>query len=393
MRRLSGRSRVFSNIKRILVFRIGQLGDTIVSLPAMWAVRKYFPDAQMALLSDVHGNDEYVRAQSIFPPDGLFEQWLTYPAKYGGTSSRGMVKLLMELRRNNFDILVYLAPRWRTSGQVRRDLFFFYLAGIHTFIGHRGFEELPPKVPGEPLPALQHETDHLLFRLSLDGIPVPEIGSGEMDLKLTNSEREAAHGWMVNYCGSDINERMLIGIGPGSKKPSKVWPVEYYVELGKKLMGGFNLFPVVFGGQEDMAFADYLIRQWGKGACAAGRLTVRQAAALLSQCRLFIGNDTGTMHLAAAVGTPCVVAFSAQYYPGAWHPYGKGHAVLREDVPCEGCMLNECNRDLICLRGISVGKMMEASKNILEKFDDINNFVVSDSGNNSIFSSLSGGNL
>lgn len=353
------------NPRRILIYRIGQLGDTIIALPAIWAIRRHFSEAHLALLSDVHENDNYVLARSILPEQGLFDQWLSYPAKYGGTSPHGMFGLLIKLRRNKFDTLIYLAPRRRTPFQIQRDLFFFRLAGIHTFIGHHGFQELPPKVPGEPLPKLQHEADYLLFRLSLDGIPVPQPGCGEMDLKLTSSEREMAYAWLMKHCGNDLHSRLLVGIGPGSKKSSKVWPVEYYVELGKKLIRELNLFPVVFGGKEGTPLANYLIAQWGEGVCAAGQLAVRHAAATLSYCRIFIGNDSGTMHLAAAVGTTCIVAFSAQYHPGVWYPYGNGHVVLREDVPCEGCMLDECSRMKECLNAISVTKMMNASIAVL----------------------------
>ena len=362
-------------IKNILIYRIGQLGDTIVALPAIWAIRRHFPTAHLALLSDTHGNETYVSAQSVFPQDGLFDKWLTYPAKYEGTSLRGMFDLLVELRRNKFDTLVYLAPRRRTPSQVQRDLVFFRMAGIHTFIGHRGFEILSKKDSNKPLVKLQHEADHLLFRLSLTGIPVPDFGCGEMDLKLTSIEREAGRSWMMNHSDNNSGRCLPVGIGPGSKKPSKVWPVENYVELGKILIREFNLFPVVFGGKEDIALANHLIAQWGRGECAAGQMTVRESAAALSYCRVFIGNDSGAMHLAAAVGTTCIVAFSAQFHPGAWYPYGEGHVVLREYVSCEGCMLDECNRGMDCLKAISVKKMVDASFAVLSRFDDIGDYI------------------
>src|SRR4030067_1936763 len=112
------------NPRRILIYRIGQLGDTIIALPAIWAIRRHFSEAHLALLSDVHENDNYVLARSILPEQGLFDQWLSYPAKYGGTSPRGMFGLLIKLRRNKFDTLIYLAPRRRTPFQIRRDVFF-----------------------------------------------------------------------------------------------------------------------------------------------------------------------------------------------------------------------------------------------------------------------------
>jgi ADP-heptose:LPS heptosyltransferase len=135
--------------------------------------------------------------------------------------------------------------------------------------------------------------------------------------------------------------------------PSKIWPQENYRAVGRRLIDEFGLTPVVFGGPEDRATGEALIGSWKKGCCAAGALGVREAAAAMKDALFYLGNDTGTMHLAAAVGTPCVAIFSAQDWPGRWHPYGAGHQVLRLSVACEGCKLEICNRKLECLRQIS----------------------------------------
>src|SRR5205085_2524024 len=104
-------------------------------------------------------------------------------------------------------------------------------------------------------------------------------------------------------------------------------------------------------------------RAWGTGTSAAGLLDVRTAAAVLARCRLFVGNDTGTLHLAAAAGTPCVGVFAAQDWPGRWQPYGLGHTVLRRPVPCEGCRLTVCTREgMRCLREITVEDVLAACR-------------------------------
>ena len=209
------------------------------------------------------------------------------------------------LRQARFDTLVYLAPRMRTRWQVWRDLAFFRLAGITQFIGHRGFAPFPPRLPGRPLPFLEHEADHLLSRLALSGIPVPRPEERRIDLRLSGEELAAARAWLESQLAADRMAR-LIGVGPGAKMPSNVWPEERYVELIRALANELGVYPVVFGGPELSALGERLIAAWGCGVNAAGRLSVRQAAAALTHCRLFVGNDTGTMHLAAAVNTPCV---------------------------------------------------------------------------------------
>jgi ADP-heptose:LPS heptosyltransferase len=144
-----------------------------------------------------------------------------------------------------------------------------------------------------------------------------------------------------------------------------MWPEENYAELGERLIQELGLFPLLLGGTEDIARNERLIARWGHGANSAGRLSVRQSAAALSECRFYVGNDTGTMHLAAAVGTPCVVAFSAQDWPGRWHPYGQHHTVLRRAVACAGCQLRDCDQDLLCLKLIEVNEVYDACHRLI----------------------------
>jgi len=109
------------------------------------------------------------------------------------------------------------------------------------------------------------------------------------------------------------------------------------------------------------------VQAWGRGLVAAGALRVRDSAALLERCRLFIGNDTGTMHLAASSGVPCVALFSARDEPGKWEPMGERNVVLRKSVPCAGCMLTSCDeRDRLCLRLIEVEEVIDAASSLLK---------------------------
>ncbi|MGB7924614.1 MAG: glycosyltransferase family 9 protein [Pyrinomonadaceae bacterium] len=353
--------------RRILVHRIGHLGDTIITLPAFWAIRAHFPQAHIALLSNAFEGSNRVVAKSVLPATGLFDQWLTYLTGDDRTPTRGFFKLLLRLRRERFDTLVYLAPCQRTPRQVRRDLLFFRAAGIRRFIGHQGFAPYPPRVEGQPLPLLEREADHLLGRLERSGIPVPPPDERRIDLKLTHDEIAQARSWLESACGEAYRSRRLVGFCPGSKWLSKIWPEERFAEVGRSLVKEEGLFPVVFGGADDRERGERLIAYWRSGANAAGSLNVREGAAALGYCRLYVGNDTGTMHMAAAVGTPCVVTLSAQDWPGRWYPYGEGHIVLRRAVSSEGCMLSVCNRELQCLTEITAEDVLGACRSVLER--------------------------
>jgi len=353
------------NIKRILIYRIGQLGDTINALPALWVLRKHFPSAQLCMLVDRHPVAHYVMPCQVLPRDGLIDDWIEYPTSITGVQSKLLVKLLFDLRRRRFDIMVYLVSRERQPWRVWRDLAFFRLAGIRNFIGHEGLHSITPRVEGRPLPLVEHEADNLLTRLSLSGIPVPPPGKGCMELCLTNEEQEQAACWIIDRIGKQFNQLSLIGIGPGSKWPSKVWSEERFAELGRRLIAQLGAYPIVFGSSEEYDLGERLVARWGRGANAAGQLGVRQAAAVLKACRLYVGNDTGTMHLAAAVGAPCVGIFAAHDWPGRWYPYGAKHIILRRAVPCEGCLLRICiDGGMRCLKLVSVNDVFVACQQV-----------------------------
>src|SRR5439155_1966739 len=184
-------------------------------------------------------------------------------------------------------------------------------------------------------------------------------GQGRMDLNLGTAEQSEIEHWLSEL-GSDAG-RSWVGFGPGSKMPAKRWPIDRFAEVGANLIERFNIWPVVFGGAEDNAEGARLLKSWGCGYNAAGRLSVRASAAGLKRCLFYVGNDTGTMHLLAAVGTKCVAIFSARDWPGRWHPYGPGHRVLRSSIECEGCGLVECiERRNECLQRITVSQVLQA---------------------------------
>ena len=349
--------------QRILIFRIGELGDAIIALPALRAIRQTFPSARICLLGNVDAEARHITPDQILP-HGLVDEWRFYRSRNFHSTVAERLRLLCQLRHAHFDLLVYLAPRIRGRADVRRDLLFFRLAGIAKVIGADALQPLPSR-NGGPLPVVEHETDHLLQRLSRDGIEVPGFGNARLELDLTTAEKQSAGRWLKDNLPPERVNR-VVGFGPGSKWPSKVWTEERFAQLGSRLVKFTGVFPIVFGGPEDRALGERLIQAWGQGANAAGALSVRVAAAVLKNCDAYVGNDTGTMHLAAAVGTRCVTIMAAIDWPGRWSPYGQGHLVLRRTVPCEGCLLRVCEREgMKCLKEIGVDDVFHACCQVL----------------------------
>lgn len=354
---------------RILIFRIGQLGDTIASIPAIRAIRERYPEAHIALLCDFHpARPELVLAADLLKPTGLIDSFEQYPVDntWQGRLSQPwrMLRLALRLRRKSFDTLAYLAPSTRTKRQVQRDARFFAAAGIRNFLGMRYFPPLPIKTPGVPLAAVHGEPSLLLQRLAADGIPVPCKGSASLDLKLGKTEREEFIAWR-SQLPSD-GARRWIGVGPGTKQPVNAWPIDRYASVVSQLVEKFDFWPVVFGGPEDRPSGDYLTRSWNRGYNAAGALSVRSACMALRECILYVGNDTGTMHLAAAASIPCVGVYSSREWPGMWYPYGVPRRVIRSPIECEGCRLTICQlRQNECINRIQPRTVFQACLELL----------------------------
>jgi asparagine synthase (glutamine-hydrolysing) len=352
--------------KRILVFRIGQLGDTIVALPAMWAVRKNFPEAHIALLYDRHPGKTHVIASDLLRGSKIFDDYLSYPVSPSDTVWRKtrMAGLLTAIRARRFDTLVYLAPTSRTPQQIERDRRFFSMAGILNFIAMSGFEELEPKRPGQPFRMTEPESNLLLRRLAASGLSVSAGDESTMDLGIGPNDEALLDQWLKDL--PPDGGRDWIAIGPGSKMPAKRWQLRRFEEVVHRLINEFEIWPVIFGGEEDKVFGDWLLEKWSCGYNAAGALGIRSSLAAMQRCRMFLGNDTGTMHMAAAVGLRCVAVFSSRERPGLWYPHGTGHRVFRSDIECEGCGLVEClERENECLNRITTDKVLSACRDML----------------------------
>jgi lipopolysaccharide heptosyltransferase III len=352
---------------RILVFRIGQIGDTVAALPSLWVLRQYFPDASIVILSEIPAKKTHLPPETVLPQSGLVDGFEKYP---GGASLKHFFvswRKIRQLRRQGFDTLVYLVPSGRTQKQRVRDQLFFRICGINRLLAFKGFtENLCPRLSDGSLSPLPKEADALLHRLKLDDLPVPPSGQGCMDLQITEAEREKIRNWWKQN-GNPETPHGWMAICTGGKASSQLWPWERYAEVVRLLTNQHGIFPVIIGGMEDREVGKKLLDFWKIGLCAAGVLSVRESAALMKDARFYLGNDTGIMHLASAVGIPCIAVFSARNWPGIWEPYGTGHRVLRFDVPCSGCKLEVCDKDLQCLKGIQVEQVYVACVGVIEK--------------------------
>lgn len=327
-------------MNRILIYRAGRIGDSIVAIPAIQALRRAYSGASLALVT-VHGDDGGLWADDVLGECGWFETIVTYrPAAL--RSVGGLRALLADIRRFRADMVVHLGSEQNSWLRVQRDRAFFALAGIPRFVGgtsacvtwygrrRRTDEDRP------------FEVDRLL---ALAGAAGAAAAPAVFDLPVGSAMRRRVDALLATP-GFDAG-RPLIALCPGSAQAVKRWPIERYGDVGAQMIQEHGASLVVVGGREEAAVAEQLGVRWRRGRwlnAAASGLSTLEMAELLRRCAIYLGNDTGPMHVAAAVGTRCVAVFGAQYPERCWHPYGEGHTVLRRRPPCRNCYLTECTR-------------------------------------------------
>ena len=351
-----------SSPRRVLVYRCGALGDTIVALPAIRAVREAFPDAELALMTANDGAG-ILWTDEVMRDFGWFAHVVTYRAS-DIASVGGLVGVLRRVRALRPELVVYLGSDHNSGLRTLRDRIFFRLAGAARFVAASSekisfFGRL--RREGREYP---YEVDRLLDAVRLGGIPV---GPARFDLP-----RRAAHAERVDAALTAARigrERPLVAMCPGSKQAAKRWPLDRYAALGARLIAESGADVAIIGGPDEARAAELVARDWpaGRWTVLAGSLSVLESAELLRRATLYVGNDTGAMHLAAAVGTPCVAIFAAREPGRSWHPYGPAHVVLRRDeVPCANCYLTDCTVEALrCLSAIDVNAVWTACRIVL----------------------------
>ncbi len=347
-------------MSNILVFRIGNLGDILVALPAFWLIRRLHPQDRIILLTDEGGNRTAKVPFSLLQGTGLFDEFMTYRKM----TAFSLLQLLVRCRSRRFATVYYLPPSARSRSQIWRDRLFFRICGIRNLYGFHWQENPYPRRPDGTLEVVCREADYLLSLLEKDGFTVFPEERQCMELSITDGERHTVSGWVERE--KIPGHRPWVAFAPGSNMPAKCWPLERFIDVGRQLIREYNIYPIIFGGGEDAEKGDALIKAFGIGSNAAGILSVRESAECIRRCAFYVGNDTGTMHLAAAVGTRCIAIFSSRENPGRWDPHGSGHIVLRRHIPCEGCLRTECFQEAApCILKITVEEVLDASKKII----------------------------
>lgn len=353
-------------IKRVLIYRLGSLGDTVVALPALHLIARAFPDAERRMLTNFPVNAKAPAAAAILGESGLVHGYFRYLA--GTRSPRALLALAWTLVKWRPQALVYLAAA-RGLDSARRDARFFRMCGIRQQIGVPLTERMQAHILQPENNALEHEYERLARNLeSLGDCQVADPAA--WDLCLSAAELDRARSVL-----EPAGDAPILTVSVGTKVQSKDWGKENWKALLAclgSLYPGYAL--ALMGATEEREVSEYAAAGWRLGAGEnspvlnlCGRLTPRESAAALSFARLFVGHDSGPMHLAATVGTPCVAIFAARNLPRVWFPHGKQHHVLYHPVDCMGCRLETCLvQRKKCLTSITVTEVVHAVQGMLE---------------------------
>ena len=357
--------------RRILVRGVNWLGDAVMTTPALLRLREKFPGAHISLLC----------AEKICP---LFEHHPAVNETIPFAKGEGIFAIAKKLRAGKFDHALVLPNSPRSALEI-------FLAGIPQRVGYdrpwrnffltqtvtarvdaikmrkRDAAEVRWLVAGEKIGNRKseignfkahqtHEYLHLAAALGANPEPLAP------HLAVTANESLAA--WSKFNLEDD--GRPIFGLNPGAEYgPAKRWPVEKFISAAKEIQQRTNCLWLIFGGKNDAATAAQIQSAIGNRQSAinlAGQTTLRELMALLKSCRVLLTNDTGPMHVAAALGTPVVVPFgsTSPELTGPGLPGDPRHKLLKSDAPCSPCFLRECPIDFRCMNGISVERVVAA---------------------------------
>lgn len=359
--------------KRILVRGVNWLGDAVMTTPALIRLREKFPDAHITLLT----------------PEKLRDLYLHHPAvneTIGISAGEGLPTVSGKLRAGNFDLALifpnsprsaleaYFARIPRRIGYARpwRNMFL-----THTVSSRVEYTPMRKRTPAEiqrliaqpgaapasqdpPAPAHHvHEYLHLVGALGANPEPVPPA-------LYTHPNEVLGMDWSLLQ--SAVTDHM-IGLNPGAEYgPAKRWPIERFAEVANELYRQISCQFLIFGGASDVPVAEQLLALMpvpvsnGHVVSLAGKTNLRDLMAGLKLCDVLLTNDTGPMHLAAALSTPVVVPFGSTS-PELTGPGLLGdprHRLLKSDAPCSPCFLRECPIDFRCMKGIRVERVTAA---------------------------------
>ncbi|HKZ72144.1 MAG TPA: D-glycero-beta-D-manno-heptose 1,7-bisphosphate 7-phosphatase [Nitrospirota bacterium] len=326
--------------RRILIVKPSSLGDIIHSLPVLWELRRLYPGAHIGWVVKEAWRD-------IIADNPLLDEVIVLKKGVGG-----FLSAVKNIRKAGYDTVIDLQGLFRSglmtllSGASEKTGFSNARELAHLFYNHT--VAVPPGTVHaverylEILKPIQNDRPHFPLYTDIDD------AEWVKDFLRTNNLSHA---------------RPLIAVNPSARWEKKRWPITSYAALINQLIRELKAGIIILGSKEDIPLAEKIsFLASGRPVVSAGKTSLKTLPALLERVDLLVTNDSGPMHIAAALGTP-VVALFGPTNPGLTGPYGDGHIVIRKEMECSPCLRGPCIHGRpICMEAITEEEVMEAVK-------------------------------
>jgi heptosyltransferase-2 len=338
------------DIRRILVRQVNWVGDAVLTLPALEALDRRFPKAEITLLAKAW-------VGGLFGGHPAVDRIIENRAGDAHRGIRGRWRLARDLSKAGFDLAV-MFPNSLDAALIP------WLAGIPRRVGYPTEGRrwlLTHPIPGRSAPAGRHQVERYLQIVRALG------AEGAPRLRLPVSEEAEEKGKQVLRDHEIGPAELIVAVNPGSVYGSaKRWPAERFAAVADALVDRCQARILLIGSERERpVLGEVAARMRRPAVNLGGRTDLVTLVGLLGRAGLLVSNDTGAMHVAAAVATP-VLAIFGPTDARTTGPLGPHWQIVREPVPCSPCLLRECPIDHRCMRCVSVDRVVHAALERLE---------------------------
>jgi len=325
---------------RILLSRTDRIGDLLLTTPAIEAVRNRFPNAYICFLSSS-------KTEPLLEDNPYLDEVIGLDKDKKHRGILGFLRLIREIRKRDFDLAIHFHP-------TNRNHLLSFLGGIPKRVGYEykmgllnNIRVKHNKQRGEKSEA-EYNFD-LLKKIDINKVSL------EQSLTLDKSSLE----WVNNELQNKNITRFIV-IHPGASCKSKLWDLENFIELSKKIKFENNLDIAFILGPDDKELKDRLHSIPDLGFYFYHDIDLKRLVALISKSSFMISNDSGPMHIADSLDKPLIAIFGrnqAGLSYKRWGPLGKNAKVIYEDSGCKECFAHDCRKGFICLKNITVDRV------------------------------------
>ncbi len=346
------RKKIPKGIKKILVFRVGNIGDIICAVPTMVVIRENFPEAKIVLLSSP-GKKELAGAKELLTGAEFLDQMIIY-YQQDIKNFKKRVKLIKRFKKEKFDLFIGLPQNLASFRILLRNIIFAKLIGVkYTFGFQVNTIKLFKQIQSKYL-KFDNEVKRLLKLVRREGL---ETNKTSFSLPISEKDKKIVREFL-----NSLGNKNFIIINPNAKRQTYRWSLERFAEISSYLIDNYNVKILIIGGKNDKERTEKLKEMIGKEAIdTAGEFTILQTIELSKHCQLLIGNNSAGVHMAAAAGTPTIGIYTAADFKDKWTPYGDKNIVLSKNPDCQICLKEKCE-NLKCLNMITVKEVVGAIK-------------------------------